>query len=321
LANAPCPESYPERLHLFSVFTWNIDRVIVQYNDFLALRWYSLFFAVGFVISYFQFQAWFKKEGKPVEVIDTLLVYIVVGCIVGARLGHVLFYDPIYYSNHLIEVLQINKGGLASHGGFFGVIAAMALFCKFNPKISFFWLSDRVAISAIMTGGFIRVGNFFNSEIIGRQTDVPWAVIFEKIDQVPRHPAQLYEAAFYFALSGFLYFLYRKWDRKVLEGRFFGLVFLIGYAFRFYIEYFKENQVSWEAGMALNMGQILSLACIPLGIFLARGMHHRYAIFQRGLSPDGYGGGYNDPQFTAKEAPNKHEPKTGKKHKRPNKKR
>lgn len=276
---------------MLPIFTWNVERNLVTFSDAIAIRWYSLFFAGGFVLGYFMVLSWFKKEGKPIHAIDSLLVHLVVGCIVGARLGHVLFYDPAYYFSNPVEILLINKGGLASHGGFIGIAVAMALYCYRYREISFFWLTDRVAIPAIMVGGFIRLGNFFNSEIIGKPTDVSWAVIFEKVDMIPRHPAQLYEAFFYLSLSAFLYYLYRRWDRRVLEGRFFGLVFVIAYSFRFFVETFKENQEPWEAGMALNMGQILSLICIPWGLFLVTGMHHKFAFFRRGISPDGYGGG------------------------------
>jgi phosphatidylglycerol---prolipoprotein diacylglyceryl transferase len=275
---------------LLPVFSWEISREIVSFNSFLAIRWYSLFFASGFVIAYFVMASWMKSEDISEEGNDSLLVYAVLGTIIGARIFHVMFYDPVYYLAHPVEILLINKGGLASHGGFFGIIFTMGLFCWRNHYFSYFWLTDRAAILAIMAGGFIRMGNFFNSEIIGKPADVPWAVIFTSIDDIPRHPAQLYEAFFYFALAAFLYMIYIKSDRKVLEGRLFGLVFIIGYIFRFFIEYFKENQEPWEAGLTFNMGQILSMACIPLGIYLATGQHHKAPIFKRLISEDGYSG-------------------------------
>ncbi|NRA43826.1 MAG: prolipoprotein diacylglyceryl transferase [Oligoflexales bacterium] len=248
-----------------------MDQEIVHFFGPFGLRWYSLLFLGGILTGYHFFAKMLIAEGKPVELRETLLYYVVLGTVIGARLGHCLFYDPSYYFSEPLRILKVWEGGLASHGGFTGVIIAVYLFSRKNKEASFFWLVDRLAIWGILVGAFIRVGNFFNSEIIGRVTDVPWAVVFLKVDQLPRHPSQLYEAFGYGSICLSLYLLYRYWDRKPLEGRLLGLAFCIAYAFRFLVENLKENQVSYEDSMMFNMGQLLSVPFILLGIFLVIG--------------------------------------------------
>lgn len=256
-------------------FQWNMDQEIVHFFGPFGLRWYSLLFLGGILTGYHFFAKMLIAEGKPVELRETLLYYVVLGTVIGARLGHCLFYDPAYYFSEPLRILKVWEGGLASHGGFTGVIVAVYLFSRKNKEASFFWLVDRLAIWGILVGAFIRVGNFFNSEIIGRVTDVPWAVVFLRVDQMPRHPSQIYEALGYGSISLLLYLYYRYCDRKPLEGRLLGLAFCIAYAFRFLIENLKENQVGYEDGMLLNMGQLLSLPFVFLGIFLIIGLQQK----------------------------------------------
>ena len=158
---------------------WDIDREIIGVGV-IALRWYSLLFALGIVVGYFIMKRMFEAEGKRLEMLDSLLFHVVIGTVVGARLGHCLLYEPMDYLANPIRILKIWEGGLASHGGFLGVMIALILFCRKYPEISWFWVADRMTVPSMLTGGFIRIGNFFNSEIIGKATDVPWAIIFKR---------------------------------------------------------------------------------------------------------------------------------------------
>lgn len=259
--------------------TWDVEREIVTFGSF-ALRWYSLLFALGFVIGYAIMQSIFRKEGKPERLLDSLLLHAVIGTIVGARLGHCLFYEPAEYLSDPLRILKVWEGGLASHGGFTGLIVSLGLFCRKHRDVSFLWLADRMAIPSMLTGAFIRIGNFFNSEIVGKPASVPWAITFKKVDLIPRHPAQLYEAAGYVVITLILYAVYRGAHRRPLEGRLVGLVLMLGFGFRLFVEMFKENQEAFESTLPLNMGQLLSLPFIVLGLFLVCGGAQRFRIFR-----------------------------------------
>lgn len=257
--------------------TWDVDRIIFQIYGPLAIRWYSLFFLIGFLIGFYAFTSMAKKEGKnPDSYTDSLLFYLIMGTLIGARIGHCLFYQPGYYLSHPLTILKIWEGGLASHGGYLGIIIAVALFVRKHKELTFFWVMDRVGILAVMTGGFIRLGNLFNSEIYGRVTDVPWAFIFTKVDSLPRHPTQIYESIGFFTGSFIVYLFYRYHNRKPLEGRILGLCMILGFFFRTIIETFKENQVRFEDHMILNMGQILSIPFVLCGFYLFLGFHKKY---------------------------------------------
>lgn len=255
---------------------WDINRVILEIYGPLAIRWYSLFFLTGFLIGMWAFTSMARNEGKdPDRYMDTLLFYLILGTIIGARLGHCLFYQTHYYLSNPLKILQIWEGGLASHGGYLGIIIAVYLFTRRFKELTFFWVMDRVAILAVMTGGFIRLGNLFNSEIYGKITDVPWAFIFKKVDSFPRHPTQIYESLSFFLAALIAYGFYRYHKRKPLDGRIFGLCMLLGFAFRSFIEIFKENQEAFEDGMLLNMGQLLSVPFVLIGCFLFFGLHKK----------------------------------------------
>ena len=262
---------------------WDVNREIFSIGGF-ALRWYSLVFALGIFLGYTIVYRIFLKENKPIELMDSLLFHIVIGTVVGARLGHCLFYEPMDYLTNPLRILKVWEGGLASHGGYTGVIIALILYCRRYPQISFFWLADRVAIPGMLAAGCIRIGNLFNSEIYGHKTDVAWAFIFKKIDDIPRHPTQIYEALGYITVSAILYTIYRLKDRKPPEGLLFGLVMILSYSFRTWVERFKENQVAFEDGLALNMGQLLSIPFIAIGLFFALGMHRKVKLFHPGLT-------------------------------------
>lgn len=262
---------------------WDVSREIFSVGSF-ALRWYSLLFALGIFLGYLIMYRMFQRENKPLELMDSLLFHIVIGTVVGARLGHCLFYEPLDYLTDPVRIFKVWEGGLASHGGFTGVIIALILYCRRYPQISFFWLADRMTITSMVAAGCIRIGNLFNSEILGHQTDVPWAFVFKKIDDVPRHPTQIYESLGYFSIAGLLYIIYRMKDRKPREGLLFGLVLVIAYSFRTFIETFKENQVAFEENMFLNMGQLLSIPFILFGLFIIFGGHRHVKWLRAGLS-------------------------------------
>ncbi len=266
-------------------YVWDMPRELLVIGPF-AIRWYSVLFALGFVIGYQIAHSIFTHEGKSVEVLDSLLIHLVVGTIVGARLGHCLLYEPETYLADPISILKIWEGGLASHGGFFGVMISLVLFSRRHQDISFFWIADRMSITCMLAAGLIRLGNLFNSEIVGLPTTLPWAIVFKKIDMLPRHPTPIYEALGYGAISLIMYLVYRANNRKPKEGRMFGLVMILGFGFRFIIEGVKENQVPFEDLLPINMGQILSIPFVIVGILFLLGIHEKIPFLRRGLSAD-----------------------------------
>jgi prolipoprotein diacylglyceryl transferase len=235
----------------------------------LAPRYYGLLFALAFVFGYLIIQKMFKKEGLPNEMLDRLATYMVIATIIGARLGHVLFYEPAYYFSHPVEILKIWHGGLASHGAAIAIILALWLFSrKYNKH--FLWTIDRIAVVVALSGLFIRTGNLMNSEIYGSTTQVPWAFIFELSDpqKLPRHPSQIYEALAYFLVFIFLYLYYYRKDGKPKEGLMFSWFMILVFGFRFIVEFFKANQVPFESQLPLNMGQLLSIPFVILGVIM-----------------------------------------------------
>ena len=238
-----------------------------------AVRWYSLLFVSGFILGFFIFQWFFKREKLDPRLLDSLLVTLIVGTIVGARLGHCLFYQPDYYLGSwegFLEIFMPWKGGLASHGGTIALFIAMWWFAhKYGKRhgFDFVWLVDHLSIAVCFAATFIRLGNLFNSEIYGGVTNLPWGFVFVRNGETePHHPTQLYEALSYLILGLVLLAIYKYRSEKTWRGTFIGL-FLIGcFGSRFLIEFIKNDQVDFEAGMALNMGQILSIPFVLLGI-------------------------------------------------------
>ncbi|MBU1099044.1 MAG: prolipoprotein diacylglyceryl transferase [Bacteroidetes bacterium] len=246
---------------------WNISPEIVAIGP-LSLRWYGLLFASSFIIG-LQIMLWmFKKEDKNIDDLNDLVWFMVLGTVIGARLGHCLFYNPEYYLSHPLEILKVWKGGLASHGAVIGIITGLYFYMKKGRKYSYLWLIDRVSITVALAAFFIRTGNLFNSEIIGTETTVPWAFKFVLIDNVPRHPAQLYEALAYLAVFILLILWYKKKEGQIPEGRILGVFLVLVFGFRFFVEFIKEDQTYFEAGMLLNMGQLLSIPVILGGVYL-----------------------------------------------------
>lgn len=246
----------------------------------ISVRYYGLFWMIGIALAYFIVQYLYRDKKLGDKLFEPLFFYCFFGIFIGARLGHCIFYQPDYYFssiNHFIEMLLpihfmpdgnwkfVGYAGLASHGGTAGLAAALYFYSR-KVKMNFMDVLDMIAIATPITAGFIRLANLMNSEIIGFPTNVPWAFVFESVDNVPRHPAQLYEAIAYFILFIIMVFLYKNYGKKVHRGFFFGLCLTYIFTFRFFIEFLKENQVDFEQGMFLNMGQLLSIPIVIIGI-------------------------------------------------------
>lgn len=304
-------------ISLLEYIFWNPSEVMGHLGPF-TLRWYGMCWLVGLAGSYFLMKWLYKDQKIKDELFDPLFIYCFLGILIGARLGHCLFYEPGYFlssGTHFVEMfVPMHKmadgtwkytgyAGLASHGGTLGLMIALWLYCR-KTKMNIWHVLDDIAIATPITACFIRLGNLMNSEIIGRPTDVPWAFVFEQVDNVPRHPGQLYEALAYFCFIFVMLGAYRQSNkvtklqsneetrlqsneetklqsnkvtrlqsnggtgvrRRVGSGFYFGLVLTLIFTFRFFIEYTKADQVDFEAGMLFNMGQLLSVPFIVIGV-------------------------------------------------------
>ncbi|OXB01117.1 prolipoprotein diacylglyceryl transferase [Flavobacterium oncorhynchi] len=260
------------------VLNWNVDPVIYWITDSFPLKYYGALFACGLLLGYYIVRNIYKKENLSIENLDSLLVYVIVGTILGARLGHVFFYEPEYFMQHPVEILLpiketagvykfVGYQGLASHGGSIGVLIALVLYCR-KYHVKFLWLLDKMAVGVPVTGAFIRFGNFMNSEIYGKATNGNWGVVFQRDDMIPRHPTQLYEAFAYLLIFGILFKMYKSERIRNANGLIFGTFLTLLFLARFIIEFFKENQESFENNMLFNMGQLLSIPFIIIGIVL-----------------------------------------------------
>lgn len=251
--------------------TWGPSPDIFSIGS-VHIRYYSILFVSGFIIGFYLFVKFFKREGISVDILDKLLYALLFAAVVGARLGHCLFYEPDYYLANPIEILKIWNGGLASHGGAIGILLTMWWFvAKYGKKyhFDFLWLMDRLGIATALAGSLIRLGNLMNSEIYGNPTNLPWGFIFTlRGETVPKHPTQLYESIAYLIIFLILMHMYRKWLPKLKRGTLFGVFLILLFTARFLIEYVKEPQVAFEQGMPLNMGQLLSLPFIITGFIL-----------------------------------------------------
>ena len=279
---------------------WNPDPELFNLFGHLPIRYYGLLWVVGIALAYLVVRRQFRDRKIGDDKVEPLFFYRFFGILVGARLGHCLFYQPEYYLHHFWEMILPVKflpdggwkwtgyEGLASHGGTLGLIISLWLYCR-KTKIHYVDVLDMIAVATPITACSIRLANLMNSEIIGKPTDVPWAFIFERVDMLPRHPAQLYEAIAYFIFFLGMIYLYKRGQKKQMtspqtdfsgtklksspitlpyhRGFFFGLCLTEIFVFRFFIEYLKENQVNFEDGMTLNMGQWLSIPFIVIGIY------------------------------------------------------
>ncbi|MFA8435861.1 MAG: prolipoprotein diacylglyceryl transferase [Marinifilaceae bacterium] len=256
---------------VLNAILWDIDPEIFSIGP-ITVRWYGLLFALGFLFGYHIVERMFKAEKIDLAWLDKLFIYTMVATVVGARLGHVFFYGWEFYSQHPAEIIKIWHGGLASHGAAVGIILALWIYSKKVSKRSMFWVLDRAVVAIALAGCFIRLGNLMNSEIIGTQTSLAWGFKFVRASigdpMAPRHPAQLYESICYLITFGVLMFMYWKTDAKEKVGKIFGAALMMIFVSRFLIEFIKENQEAFEQGMALNMGQLLSIPFILLGAYL-----------------------------------------------------
>jgi phosphatidylglycerol:prolipoprotein diacylglycerol transferase len=256
-------------INLISFIHWNVNPEIFQLGPF-SVRWYGFLFASGFLIGYYIGERMLKSENVNQKWIDSVFFYIIIATIVGARLGHVFFYGWDYYSQNPAEIFKVWHGGLSSHGGTLGILVAIIMYSKVVTKRSMLWILDRIVVPTALVAAFIRTGNLMNSEIYGVQTSLPWGFIFERNGEtIAKHPTQLYEALSYLFTFVVLMYMYWKTNAKNREGLIFGIFFIFIFGSRFLIEFIKEDQEAFEAGMALNMGQWLSIPFVLGGIFLA----------------------------------------------------
>lgn len=263
-----------QRGMLINYILWNPGEAIIDLG-FFALRYYSLFFMLAFASSYLVVKRQFVKHHLSLELLDRLSIYVFLGTLVGARLAHCLFYDFAYFSEHPLEILLPVRfspefqftgfQGLASHGGGLGIILSLVFFSR-KHRINLWFLLDQISLVVPLAGFFIRLGNLMNSEIIGKPTDVPWAFIFLREDQLPRHPAQLYEAICYLMIFLVMNKLMRTGQKK--QGYYFGILLVLIFCIRFLIEFFKEIQSPFEAEMLMDMGQLLSIPFIAAGLVI-----------------------------------------------------
>ena len=268
---------------IINYVNWNIDPEIINIFG-ISLRYYGVLFVGGLILCIYILKWIFKNENIPLDRLEELSIYGLIGIFAGARLGHCLFYDPLYYLSRPLEMLlpiQRTIGGsyvfsgyqgLASHGGALGLIIALVIYAR-KTKESVIKIIDLIAIVSPLGGCFIRLANLMNSEIIGIPTNVPWAFIFVREDNLPRHPAQLYEAISYLAIFGLNYYLYKTKRDKCKNGFFFGLTIVLIFGARFFIEFIKERQVLFEEQMLLDMGQLLSIPFVVIGLgFIVYGL-------------------------------------------------
>ena len=257
--------------------TWMADPAIFTIGA-REIRWYGLAFAIGFAIGYWIVEQMWKKEQLPPAWIDSLLIYTMLGTVIGARLGHCLFYAPDYYLANPVEILKIWEGGRASHGGTLGIIIAVYYYSKRVSHKSMLWTFDKLVVPTGLVAAMIRLGNLMNHEIYGHPTELPWGFRFienlhqwkagaEPVFSLPSHPTQLYEATCYlitFVVCLWLYFRKEAWKQ---EGLIFGIFMILVFGSRFFVEFVKNDQEAFEAGMLLNMGQLLSIPFVLLGCF------------------------------------------------------
>lgn len=261
---------------LFDYITWNVNPEIFHLGS-LSIRWYGLLFAMSFFFGYIIMQKFFKKENLPIELLDKLSFYMFLGTVIGARLGHCLFYEPSYYLNNPLEIIKIWHGGLASHGAAIGILIALYFFARKTHK-PFLWIMDRIVIVVALAGFLIRTGNLMNSEIIGNPTTVAWAFIFERVDNIPRHPAQIYEALSYLLIFVVLYRLFVKTDISKKQGLIFSIFLVALFVSRFLIEFLKAVQVNFENHMTFDMGQWLSVPFIIIGVVMFFVLSKKYKV-------------------------------------------
>jgi phosphatidylglycerol---prolipoprotein diacylglyceryl transferase len=246
---------------------WNIDPIMLTLGP-IKLGWYGMLFGIGIVLG-LQLMRWiYRREGRNPDELEVLLWFVLIGTVVGMRLGHCLFYDPVHFLSNPLEILKIWQGGYASHGAAVGLIISLYIYCRGTQRPTFIWLADRLAIAAVIAGAFIRIGNFFNAEILGKPTDSMLGVVFQRVDALPRHAVQLYEAVAYLVIFIIMLQIYRR-KQPLANGTLTGLYLTLIFTARFFIEFFKAPQAVFEAANHLiSVGQYLSVPFVLAGIAL-----------------------------------------------------
>lgn len=277
---------------LISAIVW--DPPIGIDLGFFTIRYYSLMYLISFVLGWYIMKAIYKQDGVNVDKLDSLFIYTVLATLIGARLGHVIFYQPELFIEDPLSVFLpfqfvpefefTGFQGLASHGAALGIMIAMYIYSKKILKKPVLWILDRIVIPTALGGMFIRIGNFMNSEIVGKPTGSDFGVIFKEYPAkaglpgpaVPRYPAQLYEAACYLLIFLVLWFIYKKTGKSKHLGYIFGMFMILIWSARFVIEFFKAAQIEERAAWVLNTGQLLSIPFVILGIYLVyRSKNHK----------------------------------------------
>lgn len=254
---------------MLNFITWNVEPAIFHIGS-LEIRYYGLFWALSFYLSYTIVQKLIKKEGLEDKLMDPFFYAILLGTVLGARFGHVFFYDWNEYKDDLGSIFKIWEGGLASHGGAIGILIGAWWFARYRAKKSLLWVLDKLAIPAALSAALIRIGNFMNSEIIGDPTGTDYGVVFQQLGEAfPRHPAQLYEAVCYLLVLGLLWYLYHQKQAYLKEGKLFSIFLILVFVARFFVEYVKVSQGGFESslGGGLSTGQWLSIPFILVGVF------------------------------------------------------
>lgn len=260
---------------------WDISPIAFKFQIFdfkVQVHWYGLFFASALAYGILIFRYIYPKEGKPKEDVYDMMLYFMAGTVIGARLGHVLFYNPVFYLTHPLKILAVWEGGLASHGAMLGILTSTWLYTRSKTDQSYLWLLDRMGMTVPISGVLIRIGNFFNSEILGLPTDMPWGVVFARIDSIPRHPVQLYESFCYLLIFFIQLKFYFKHSTMPPPGQLLGRFFIMTFGIRFFLEFFKTEQAAFADGWFLTMGQLLSIPAVGLGILILY-LSKRFAMF------------------------------------------
>ena len=268
---------------IFFYIIWDVNSDIftIPYVDH-PVKWYGIAWALGFLVGQQIMYYIYRRDGRDSKEVDTLTLYILFAGFLGARLGHFLFYDPGVFLSDPLQIVLPPYAGLASHGGGIGVLIAVYFFAR-RTNSSYLWVVDRLAIVTALAGCFIRLGNLMNSEMIGIPTNVPWAFVFTAVDDIPRHPAQLYEAIYSLLLFLLLFGIWYKKGNGLNNGFVTGLFLIIMFSLRFFDEFLKIDQSEFESGMLINMGQILSIPYMMLGIWIlwmSRRNENRKILFE-----------------------------------------
>ena len=247
-------------------FIWDFDPVLASFKH-LRIHWYGAMFALALLSNYLLMHWIYGREQGSTEDVDRLLWYCMGGSVIGARLAHIIFYNPHYYLAQPAKIIAIWEGGLASHGGVIGVLIALYIY-QHKASFNYWWILDRAAIAASLSGSLVRTGNFLNSEIAGIPTQVPWAIIFSRIDMIPRHPVQLYEAISYAAISVFLFYRYKTSQTWDFHGQLFAWFLILIFSARFIMEFYKVELASYSHDLWLSTGQMLSIPFMLIGTFI-----------------------------------------------------